>query len=296
MNKLIVIREKGVYPQSKIENVFDRYGLVILKEYFPPEMRTELRAAVQQRLKHAKQRNAVLKLDSYPNVDYLLGDILSVRELDHVDYLFFKRELIEALKGVLKSSEILYWGDSSIQFGEGARGFHKDNVNRHDHTHNDWIGDYGLVRCGFYFQDHANYSGGLKVRLGSQNIANHLTGKMMDIDSNFGDLVFWSMRLTHSGNNRKLKFFSRVCLHPRVEMKLPKVLTKSEHLPRISAFCAFGKPGRHQEIYAENMNKRDADYRPYFLHARKPDESKKLLQKFGVSFFQPNAYYGKNDN
>ena len=295
MNKLVVSRENGEYPQSKIEEIFKRYGLVILKEYFPPEMRTELRAAVQQRLENAKKKNAVAKLKSYPKVDYLLGDVLSIRELDNVDYIFFKSELIQALKGVLKTKEILYWGDSSIQFGEGARGFHKDNVNRHDQTHADWIGDYGLIRCGFYFQDHEKFSGGLKVRLSSQNNTDHYSGTMIDVNSNFGDLVFWSMRLTHSGNNKKLKFFSDVCLHPRLEMKLPKILAKPEHLPRISAFCAFGRPGPHQKIYAENMNKRDADYRPYFLHARKPEESKKLLQKFGVSFFQPNDYYGNND-
>ena len=146
MNKLNVRRENGVYPQTKIEEVFGRYGLVILKEYLSPKMLIEIRAAAQQRLENAKKKNAVAKLKSYPKVDYLLGDVLSVRELENFDYIFFKSELIQALKGVLKTNEILYWGDSSIQFGEGARGFHKDNVNRHDQTHPDWIGDYGLIR------------------------------------------------------------------------------------------------------------------------------------------------------
>jgi hypothetical protein len=212
-----------------------------------------------------------------------------------MDYLFFGPELLAIARAVLRNEELLYWGDSSIQVGEAARGFHKDNVGRYDANHGDWQGDYSVIRCGFYFQDHVEHSGGLKVRLGSHLIPNHLQGPMADVSSRFGDLAFWSMRLTHSGNNRKLRGLSGIPLHPRLEAAAPKWLTLPEQLRRISAFCAFARPGPQAECYIQNMNRRDADYRPYFQRARRADEAQALLQRYGVTFVKPNDYYGELD-
>jgi hypothetical protein len=295
MNGLEVRRENGRYPASQIEKVYQQYGIVVLKEYLPRAGRDTLRAALDKRLETSRAANAVLKLDQFPALDFLLGDVLAARELDDVDYLFFGRDLTEAARTVLKTDELLYWGDSSIQFGEGARGFHKDNVERLDGSHVDWQGDYGLVRCGFYFQDHDRYSGGLKVRLSSQDIPTHRIGRRADIASTYGDLVFWNMRLTHSGNNRKLRGLSGWSLHPRFEELAPRALVLPEQMRRISAFCSFGRAGTHLDLYLQKMNRRDAEYRPFFQHARNPRESAELAAKYGISFVQPTDYYGELD-
>lgn len=295
MKALEVRRLNGSYPSQDIVERFRTHGIVILKEYLPAGTRDSLRSALERKLEDARGRDSVARLPAYPRADFLLGDILAIRQLEDVDYIFCRTELLDAARAILGSQELLYWGDSSVQFGEGGRGFHKDNVERHDASHDDWLGDYGLIRCAFYFQDHVGHSGGLKVRLASHNIANHRDGRICDISSSYGDLVVWSMRLTHSGNNRKLRGLPRIALHPRIEAVAPSWLTLPEELRRISAFCAFGRPGSQTERYIEKMNAREADYGPYFRRARRPDETLELLQCRGVSFAKPNDYYGELD-
>jgi len=296
MKNLEIRRVSGSYPMEQIVEKFDRFGIVILKDYILPQRQSELRNIVECHLNAARSRGGVMKFDEYPEADFLLGDILAIRSLAPFQHLFFSDELLQALRKVLGSEDLVYWGDSSIQYGAAARGFHKDNVGRYDPLHNDWAGDYGLIRCGFYFQDHANHSGGLKVRLGSHKIPDYRVGQMADIGSNFGDLAFWSMRLTHSGNNRRLRFLPNFCLHPRLEAAMPGWTTLPEQLRRISAFCAFGRPGPQTDCYIDNMNRRDADYRPYFQRALKANEAEPLLHRYGVKFVLPNDYYGELDN
>jgi len=296
MRRIEVNRVNSQYLPEQISDIFERHGIVILKDYLSTETRDGLRGALEARLAAANERHAVLKFDAYPKADFLLGDVLAARELAAVDYLFFREELLVVLRKLMRSETLLYWGDSSIQFGEAARGFHKDNVARLDGSHDDWQGSYGLVRCAFYFQDHVQHSGGLKVRLGSHNIATHHVGEKKDIASVYGDLVIWSMRLTHSGNNRKLRLLPNVSLHPRIEMIAPSCLISKEQMRRISAFCAFARPGSHIDTYIANMKRRDVDYMPYFRHARNVSETQTILAGYSVRFLQPVESYGELDH
>jgi hypothetical protein len=43
------------------------------------------------------------------------------------------------------------------------------------------------------------------------------------------------------------------------------------------------------------MKRRDADYSPYFRHARNVSETRTILDKYGVRFLQPSALYGELD-
>lgn len=295
MKDLDVYRQGNSYPVELLRKQFDDHGIVVLKQFLPAESRDDLRSLLEQKLRDAATRDGVLRMPMYPKADFLLGDILSIRELERYGYIFFQRELLDVLRKLLDSSEVIYFGDSSVQFGEAARGFHKDNVDRYDGTREDWKTSYGLIRCGFYCQDHLSHSGGLKIRLSSHNIPIHTKGKIVDIGTTYGDVVLWNMRLTHSGNNKKLRLFSSVGLHPRLERILPASLGVPEQLRRISAFCAFGRPGSHLERYIESMNARSADYKAYFQRARKPQEASALLNALGISFKQPNEYYGEFD-
>jgi hypothetical protein len=295
MKLLEVERQGGVYPADAVREVFRRYGVVVLRRFMPEHTRDDLRNLLEKTLADADRRGAVLRLPIYPKADYLLGDLLSIRELERYDFIFLKPELLELLRALLGSRDLLYFGDSSVQFGEAGRGFHKDNVDRYDGAKDDWQSDYGLIRCAFYMQDHVTHSGGLKVRLASHNIPTHTKGKMADVASRYGDLVLWSMRLTHSGNNKKVRFPPSIVLHPRLEMMLPAALTAPEQLRRISAFCAFGRQGSHADLYIDNLDVRAADYKAYLQRARKRDEAERILARVGVSLKMPHAYYGELD-
>lgn len=295
MRDIEVSRVAGAYPVQAIVETFRANGIVVLKEYLPTQTRDGLRAVLERTLEDARHHDAAVKFPAYPDADFLLGDILAIRPLHDVDYIFFRPDLLNAARTILQAEQLLYWGDSSVQFGAGARGFHKDNVERHDASHADWQGDYGLIRCAFYFQDHSRHSGGLKVRLGSHNIADHRVGAICDVPSSYGDLVLWSMRLTHSGNSRRLRGLGRLALHPRLEAVAPSWMTQPQERRRISAFCAFARPGSQTDQYVQKMNAREADYGPYFRRARRPTEAIELLRRYGVSFLKPNDYYGELD-
>ena len=296
MKNLAIQRgQDGRYSAAEATETYRQHGIVVLKRCLPHESQPALRKVLETKVESRENRSAVLKQADYPKADFLLGDVLAVREMEPWNHIFFAPDCLNIVRELLQTDELVYWGDSSIQFGEAARGFHKDNVDRNDRTRDDWSRDYDLVRCGFYFQDHKKHSGGLKIRLGSHNVANHRDGKMADVSTEYGDLVIWNMRLTHSGNNRKLRAASSFVLHPRFEEVLPAVLFAPEEKRRIATFCSFGKPGSHLDRYIARMNERDKDYRPYFQHARKPAEAAQLLSSRDVVFRRPNDYYGEFD-
>jgi hypothetical protein len=292
---LEINRINGLYPLRDARDVFNRWGIVILKGYLPPDTQEAIRAILERKLEMSGNEGKVLRVKEYPQAQFLLGDVLAVRELDPYQSIFFAPECIRMVKSLLATEELLYWGDSSIQFGEAARGFHKDNVDRLDHTQDDWSRNYELARCGFYLQDHTRHSGGLKVRLGSHGFPSHLRGKMADVSTRYGDMVIWNMRLTHSGNNKKLRFLRLLSLHPRLEDMLPSFFAAPEQTRRIAAFCSFGKPGSHVDRYIERMNSREKDFKPYFQHARNRDDASALVAKHGASFRLPNDFYGELD-
>jgi hypothetical protein len=292
---LAIERRDGSYPLPDIRERLATYGVVVLKRYLPVDIQAAIRSLLESKLEHARVKGSVLQEAQFPNADFLLGDVLGVRELEPFDFIFFRAEGIRVAKALLGSNELLYWGDSSVQFGEAARGFHKDNVDRQDGTKDDWSRSYELVRCGIYFQDHVRHSGGLKVRLRSQNYPTHLKGKIADIPTENGDLVIWNLRTTHSGNNRKLRHLPFISLHPRIEAILPPILVAPEERRRIAAFCTFGRAGSHADRYIDLMNARRDVYRSHFQHARNRLEAAELVANRGAAFRVPNDFYGELD-
>ena len=307
MQKFEVRRTAGIYPLAEAKQKFDEFGIIVLKQFMATQTRDDIRDILTRKLERSRSNGAVLKLPQYPKADFLLGDILANRDLAKYDYVFFKNEVVDLLKHLLHSKELVYYGDSSTQFDAAVRGFHKDHVERYNANTDDWVGDYGIIRCAFYCEDHSKYSGGLKVRLASQNVENcrsssdtnkisiHM-GKAVDVKSEYGDLVMWSMRLTHSGNYRKLKFFPGLCLHPRIEMMLPDFLAAPEQMRRYFMSCAFARPGSHLEHYIKNMLRRDDDYRQYLERARNPLEVQGFLEERGLTFRKPCDYYAQLDS
>ena len=295
METFSVQRNQGTYPSDELRYAFEKHGIVVLRDFISSNMQTELRSLLELKLAQAILKDTVLKFPIYPNADFLLGDVLSIRELEKFEYIFFRKELLDVIRTLLSSQELIYFGDSSVNFGESGRGFHKDNVDRSDGNKDDWNGNYGLVRCGFYFEDHVRQSGGLKVRMGSHNITNHKMGTMKDVRMQFGDIAIWNLRLTHSGNNRKMKFRNSVILHPRIEGIIPSFLTVLEEVRRIAAFCVFARPGPHFERYINNFKVREPDIEKYLRHSRNPQDTIRLLTNVGVNFRQPSSCYGDLD-
>src|SRR6267142_690823 len=114
----------------KVDAAFFREnGYVLLKRVFSPSEMREMRAALErskQRIIDAGQFRAEA---ATPNARFLFGDALSMSELRKYDYVLLNERVVESVKQLL-GEKLVYFGDSSVQTGEGRRGFHKDNVDR----------------------------------------------------------------------------------------------------------------------------------------------------------------------
>jgi Phytanoyl-CoA dioxygenase (PhyH) len=282
---------QGDLPQVDVDS-FRSEGYLILKGLFSREEMIDLRERVNCiKLRDLQDKN-FLMIDEVPGARFLMGDVLSKYELKDIDYLILDDRIIHVAKQLL-GPEIVYFGDSSVQTGEGFRGFHKDNVNsdRYDSTMPDWRSDYTLIKFGIYVQDHSKHSGGLKVRRMSHRFPSYKQGTAVDLQTELGDVVVWNLRTTHSGNVVKIKGFPWLVLHPRLETKVPTWLRLPEDHERVLITSTFGCPDSHLDRYIEHMINR-GDYHPYFLRSAYNEEVLQLIRSKGVQFRKPIPEYG----
>jgi hypothetical protein len=269
---------------------FEQNGYFIAKNAFSSEEIQTMR----ERLSAVRERSLQVKgFDRDPKNPHLiliLGDVLSKPELRELQYLLFDDRVLSCAKQIL-GPHLVYFGDSSVQSGEGLRGFHKDNVDRTDGSAPDWQSPYTLVRFGLYLQDHSRYSGGLKLKPGSQNYANKFRGKAINLFIQAGDLAMWNMRITHSGNFVRLRVAPKACLHPRIERLIPYWMRVREQLERFAVFGTFAAPGIHLERYLSFVGSRP-DYKPHFQRSAFNEELEGWLKRRGVQLLRAVPEHG----
>src|SRR5215469_1811407 len=174
----------------------------------------------------------------FPDLHMLRGDCLSISELREFDYVIFDQRIVSLVKQLL-GPRVVYHGDSSVQIGEGPRGFHKDNVDRGDASGLDWKGEYRVLRMAVYLQDHAAHSGGLKVRRHSHRYVSHHRGRCVNLDTTPGDVAFWYLTTSHSGNVVRARGAPGLSMHPKLERLVPQPLRVPESARRMAIFCTY---------------------------------------------------------
>src|ERR1043165_3900363 len=177
---------------------FEEDGYLLVQNVFTPSEIEQFRKLAYEQFEIDKKK----KLDVYhpgSKAKYNKGDLLSKEKLHQV---LLDDRILEIARTILGTSDILYFGDSSYQIGTGMRGFHRDNIDRTDLNGPDWKGEYTLIRLGIYLQDHKNYSGGLKIKVGSHK---NPDGKAIFVGNEVGDVAVWSLKTLHSGNAVRLK-------------------------------------------------------------------------------------------
>lgn len=269
---------------------FKRDGFLLVKAVFPNEEIANLRARIQMLRQRALASKEYVADSAYPKATFIIGDLLGKRELKDLDYVILDERIIACAKQIL-GKQIVYFGDSSVQTGEGTRGFHKDNVDRSDPNGPDWQGEYNVIRFGIYLQDHARHSGGLKVRLRSHQYVSRHRGKAVNIPSEGGDVVIWNLRTSHSGNNVRFKGLPNLCLHPRLERFVPWFLRVPEEGERIALFCSFGAPGGHLDRYIQFQVTR-GDYHEHWKRSGFDQDILDLAAARGVQIRKPIREYG----
>lgn len=197
----------------------------------------------------------------------------------------FDDRILDVVRSVLGDA-FVYFGDSSVQMGQGPRGLHRDNIHRFNPLGPDWVGNYPIVRLGVYFGDFEHDSGGLKLvprshrplvpflPTGFHRLLNRGTrwltppfrwardlvaivqgGK--NVPSHTGDLLIWSFRLLHSGNAVKLRRHPTWALPVWIEKRVPESWRQPGNAERMVFFLAYARPGEHLTRYLEGRRPGD---------------------------------------
>jgi hypothetical protein len=106
-----------------------------------------------------------------------------------------------------------------------------------------------------------------------------------------GDVAFWYLTTSHSGNVVRVRSIPNFCFHPRLERLIPEGLRVPEGNERMSVFCSFGAPGVHLDHYITYQSKRADVQRHWRLCATGPDVDA-LASVRGVLLRRPSADYG----
>jgi len=267
----------------------ERDGFTIVRNVFTRSEVTDLRAAVAKGVARSDILHPA-NVTLTPTQHIAIGDLIAYPELKAFAYVVLNHRVLEIIRSVI-GNRIVYFGDSSMQMGEGTRGFHKDNVHRNDSTGSDWASNYNLVRFGLYLQDHAEYSGGLKVRVGSHQVASDKVGTARNLSTNAGDLVIWKLTTSHSGNVVRPRLFRGLTLHPGIENRLPTFLRIPGSDVRMSIFGTFGAPGKHLDTYLDYIAARK-DFENHYAHSTFTDEARELAVSRGVELRIPMPAFG----
>jgi hypothetical protein len=259
---------------------FDKNGFLLLKNLFSLEEITNLRNDVYKQFDQDKQKGLIYSVPK-SEAKYVKGDLLSK--------VFLKKILLDdrilgAARAVL-GNNLVYFGDSTYQIGTGLRGFHRDNVDRIYSKGQDWEGEYSIIRFGIYMQDHSNFSGGLKVKAGSHNNNNN-NGKTILLDTQLGDVVFWSLRTLHSGNAVRLKLFPNLPVDIG-EKYVPHFLKKEEANERVACFFSFGVEGKHLQRYIDEYMNKSETMKEHLKFSIMDPYAMQELENKGVKLIKP---------
>ncbi|HLY08070.1 MAG TPA: phytanoyl-CoA dioxygenase family protein [Planctomycetota bacterium] len=269
---------------------YRREGYLRVKGVFSPGEVQQFRQKIESLRTRAISEGIVMPVPRHPKVVLIIGDVLGMPEFKENRYVVFDDRIVDIAKRLL-GDRLVYFGDSSIQTGEGLRGYHKDNIDRSNSDGLDWKGEYRLAQFGVYLQDHSKHGGGLKLRAGSHQHVSLREGPAMNIPSEIGDVLVWSSRITHSGNAVRLRAFPSLVLPPLLERFTPGFLRVPEEQERMVIFLTFGAPGPHVDRYIEHEAGRE-DCRDYWKRACVNSEIRSLAEGHGIELRQPIPEYG----
>jgi hypothetical protein len=203
--------------------------------------------------------------------------------LNCVSNLFLNSRFTKSLRSILNTTDLIYFGDSTIMIGEAQRGFHKDNVHKNQNLEysSDYELDYDLIRVGVYLQDVKNYSGGIQFRQGSHRFSGRWKGRIVNALMDKGDVVVWKLTTSHSGNSLIPRIFPSLKILPRITSYLPRFFFRPYQKNRIAIFLTFAaKNSKYLSAYLEDL-KRRSYFRPFQANLVNKSKAQKF-QKNGI--------------
>lgn len=206
------------------------------------------------------------------------GGELATGPLKHV---LTDGKMVAVARKLLGTDDVIYGGDSSATINGKIRAWHKDNTDRLDKDAPDWDDRYTQLRFGIYLQDHKSHSGGLNLKPGAHDICDLSTGPTTYVRNDPGDLLVWSMRMTHSGAGTLLKNPDAPDPEPNEWNKFPDDEVAPVHDERIAVFAHVGANDKHARRYLDYLRNRT-----YIVNAwRKRPFSPELIAELEAAGF-----------
>jgi len=106
-------------PQADADAYRDQ-GYVLVKRMFAPDEVRDLRERIRSARDADVAAGNVIIEPAYPHCVNLLGDLPSKAPLRTADYVLFDERVVSCIRALL-GERLVYFGDSSIQTGEGRR-------------------------------------------------------------------------------------------------------------------------------------------------------------------------------
>lgn len=197
-------------------------------------------------------------------------DLLANRHLRQI----MLDDRILAVARALIGGKPIYFGDGQFVVHKPTNKvgtYHKDNVDRLDNGGPDWRCEYNLVRFGVYLEPHRGTSGGLLVQAGSHNhmarsrivevlkeeVIRPLTFKAHYMGLPLGDVVVWSLRLTHAGMGRYIRPAPFIPVTERNGRFIPEMIKSAPVTrQRRAVFFTLGAAGPHMDRYVAYLKTR----------------------------------------
>ena len=250
---------------------FDNDGYTLIKNVLSQEEVEKLRKAAYNLMKE-DEKNGTFILHRFAKNH--IGCLTAIPEFKN---LILDDRVINIATELL-GEKPTFFGDCIMEIGIGNRGFHKDTSNRSDAKHPDWTEDYPIIRVAFYLEDHSKHSGGLKVRVGSQNTVKTYEGKAIILPTQAGDAAAFCLRTSHAGNAVRLKLAPNLSLHNSLEKRVPNFLKVPEEKERISIFLTYGLKSGALDRYMEYMFNHEV-YKKRISNSHYSDELKNDISK-----------------
>jgi len=193
--------------------------------------------------------------------------------------LILKEKLLLILNKILNTDELVYWGESGIQYNKpSVKGWHTDDPL--NEINNNFTNTF-QVRVAVYFHSVKSFSGGIKLLPGSHLkirpvdfLKSLIRGKnkinkINKINWNFSknifpdskDILIWDKRLFHSPWATKLKFGLNFSFSPKLENYIPKFLIEPPCFPRSLLGFDIGKKSIELSNYLKNWISIRRDYK-----------------------------------
>lgn len=164
--------------------------------------------------------------------------------------------MAQVAQKLLDTDTVIYGGDSSATINGKIRAWHKDNTDRLDRDAPDWDDQYTQLRFGVYLQDHTEHGGGLNLKVASHVICDLTSGETIYVKNNPGDMLVWSMRMTHSGAGTLLKDPKARYPEPNEWNAFPPDQYAPEHDERMAIFAHIGADDKHGRRYLDYLKTR----------------------------------------